>query len=70
MRPICRKLCLKVRNTLSSGKFVRRFVELPDGTTIRLPSRKAQTRGFGDRQVSIVPDEIVDITETRIDTIV
>lgn len=54
----------------SCGKFVRRFVELPDGTTIRLPSRKAQTCGCGDRQVSIVPDEIVDITETRIDTIV
>jgi hypothetical protein len=34
----------------SCGKFVRRFVELPNGTTIPLSSRKALTCGCNDRQ--------------------
>ena len=41
------------------GPHVRRFVELPDGKKIVLPSRKAVTCGCGER-VSIVPEQEIE----------
>ena len=46
----------------SDGPLVRRFVELPNGKKIILPSRKAISCGCGDR-VSIVPEQ--EITEAE-----
>ena len=46
----------------SDGPLVRRFVELPDGKKINLPSRKAISCGCGER-VSIVPEQ--EITEAE-----
>jgi hypothetical protein len=40
----------------SDGPLVRRFVELPNGKKINLPSRKAMACGCGER-VSIVPEQ-------------
>jgi hypothetical protein len=40
----------------SDGAWVRRFVELPNGKKIILPSRKASRCGCGER-VSIVPEQ-------------
>jgi len=40
----------------SDGPLVRRFVELPNGKKIILPSRKALSCGCGER-VSIVPEQ-------------
>ena len=40
----------------SDGPLVRRFVELPNGKKINLPSRKAMSCGCGER-VSIVPEQ-------------
>lgn len=40
----------------SDGALVRRFVELPNGRKIVLPSRKASTCGCAER-VSIVPEQ-------------
>ncbi|MFZ2093403.1 MAG: hypothetical protein WB563_12685 [Pseudolabrys sp.] len=47
----------------SCGPFVRRFVELPNGKTIPLPTRKAQTCGCAER-VSIVPEQTADTVES------
>ena len=47
----------------SAGQFVRRFVELPNGRKIPLPTRKAQPCACGER-ISIVPEQAVDATET------
>jgi hypothetical protein len=47
----------------SAGQFVRRFVELPNGRKIPLPSRKAQPCACGER-ISIVPEQAVDATKT------
>jgi hypothetical protein len=46
----------------SDGPLVRRFVELPNGKKMILPSRKAISCGCGDR-VSIVPEQ--EITEAE-----
>jgi hypothetical protein len=40
----------------SRGEFVRRFVELPNGDRIDLPTRKAHTCDCAE-QVSIVPEQ-------------
>ena len=40
----------------SCGEFVRRFVELPNGDIIDLPTRKAHTCSSAE-QVSIVPEQ-------------
>ncbi len=47
----------------SAGQFVRRFVELPNGRKIPLPSRKAQPCACGEG-ISIVPEQAVDATKT------
>ena len=47
----------------SAGQFVRRFVELPNGRKIPLPSRKTQPCACGER-ISIVPEQAVDATKT------
>jgi hypothetical protein len=49
----------------SAGQFVRRFVELPNGRKIPLPSRKAQPCACGER-ISIVPEQAVDATKTLV----
>jgi len=47
----------------SSGHFVRRFVELPNGRKIPLSTRKAQPCACGER-ISIVPEQAADATES------
>jgi hypothetical protein len=47
----------------SAGQFVRRFVELPNGRKIPLPSRKVQPCACGEG-ISIVPEQAVDATKT------
>ena len=45
----------------SAGQFVRRFVELPNGRRILLPTRKAQPCACVER-VSLVPEQAADVT--------
>ncbi|MGB9328960.1 MAG: hypothetical protein WCB47_24300 [Pseudolabrys sp.] len=45
----------------SAGQFVRRFVELPNGRRIPLPTRKAQPYVCVER-VSLVPEQAADVT--------
>jgi hypothetical protein len=47
----------------SDGPLVRRFVELPNGKKINLPSRKAMSCGFAER-VSIVPEQEITGAES------
>jgi hypothetical protein len=43
----------------SAGQYVRRFVELPNGRKIPLPTRKAQPCACVER-VSIIPEQAAD----------
>ena len=45
----------------SAGQFVRRFVELPNGRRIPLPTRKAQPCARVEG-VSLVPEQAADVT--------
>ena len=47
----------------SDGPLVRRFVELPNGKKINLPSRKAMSCGCSER-VSIVPEQEITGAES------
>jgi hypothetical protein len=47
----------------SAGQFVRRFVELPNGRKIPLPTRRAQPCACME-QVSIVPEQAADATKS------
>ena len=42
------------------GPFVRRYVELPNGSIIQLPTRKARTCGRAILQTRIVPEHTAD----------
>ena len=47
----------------SAGQFVRRFVELPNGRKIPLPTRKAQPCACAER-ISIVPEQAAEATKS------
>ena len=49
----------------SRGPVVRRYVEFPDGSRLQLPTRKALTCMYAERQASIVPEHNTDAFDVQ-----